>query len=302
MMKKLIFFALLFCAAQSMAQNRVFDTITFLRGGKLYKITLWTDSLQLNDKKYLSIPRTGAINGYSLRYISNKWRAWPDSVGSGGGTMVYPGAGIPISSGTGWSSSITNNSAQWNLAYLWGDHSLMGYVTGTPWLNCGFVTGTPWTGLGYLTSETSHSDVLQDGDFTSEGLMKRGAASGTYSIAFDIDITGNIYADSAIVGGYKDAGNSSTAVNLYLTQGNTIKVTRTGNAVYSLVGAVEGGNYAIKFVHEVSATAYSVNFNPVPKWSGGTAPTFTNTSGAVDWVSLKFLDGTFYAMQMPDFK
>jgi len=37
----------------------------------------------------------------------------------------------------------------------------------------------------YLTSETSHADVLVDGDFTSEGLMKRGASAGLYSIVTD---------------------------------------------------------------------------------------------------------------------
>ena len=37
----------------------------------------------------------------------------------------------------------------------------------------------------YLTSETSHADVLVDGDFSSEGLMKRDATSGSYSIVTD---------------------------------------------------------------------------------------------------------------------
>ena len=35
------------------------------------------------------------------------------------------------------------------------------------------------------TLETSHDDVLVDGDFTSEGLMKRDATSGSYSIVTD---------------------------------------------------------------------------------------------------------------------
>lgn len=34
----------------------------------------------------------------------------------------------------------------------------------------------------YLTSETSHSDVVVDGDFTSEGLMYRDVAAGSYSM------------------------------------------------------------------------------------------------------------------------
>lgn len=37
--------------------------------------------------------------------------------GGGGGGMVYPGAGIPLSTGSGWGTSITNNSGNWNTAY-----------------------------------------------------------------------------------------------------------------------------------------------------------------------------------------
>ncbi len=37
--------------------------------------------------------------------------------------MNYPGAGIALSTGSAWNSSITNNSGNWNTAYGWGDHS-----------------------------------------------------------------------------------------------------------------------------------------------------------------------------------
>jgi len=60
-------------------------------------------------------------------------------------------------------SIVTDNSSNWNAAYAWGDHA----------------------SAGYLTSETSHGDVVVDGDFASEGLMKRGASNGTYSIVTD---------------------------------------------------------------------------------------------------------------------
>jgi hypothetical protein len=37
-------------------------------------------------------------------------------------TMTYPGAGIALSTGSAWDTSITNNSANWNTAFSWGDH------------------------------------------------------------------------------------------------------------------------------------------------------------------------------------
>lgn len=38
-------------------------------------------------------------------------------------SMVYPSAGIPLSTGTAWETSIVNNSANWNTAYGWGNHA-----------------------------------------------------------------------------------------------------------------------------------------------------------------------------------
>lgn len=45
------------------------------------------------------------------------WGVVQTLVGGGGGSMVYPGAGIPVSTGSAWGSSITNNSTNWNTAY-----------------------------------------------------------------------------------------------------------------------------------------------------------------------------------------
>lgn len=55
----------------------------------------------------------------------------------------------------------------WDSAYNWGNHAE----------------------AEYLTSETSHDDVVVDGDFTSAGFMKRGASAGTYEIASTIAFT-----------------------------------------------------------------------------------------------------------------
>lgn len=46
-------------------------------------------------------------------------RGWYDVPSS----MVYPGAGIPLSTGSAWGTSITDNSGNWNTAYGWGNHS-----------------------------------------------------------------------------------------------------------------------------------------------------------------------------------
>lgn len=45
--------------------------------------------------------------------------------------MIYPGAGIPLSTGTAWSTSIIDNSANWNTAYGWGNHAGLYDAVGT---------------------------------------------------------------------------------------------------------------------------------------------------------------------------
>ena len=68
----------------------------------------------------------GAGNGYVLTSDADGIGTWQEA---GTQFMIYPGAGIPLSTGTGWSTSITDNSAHWNTAYGWGDHSNIGYLT-----------------------------------------------------------------------------------------------------------------------------------------------------------------------------
>ncbi len=72
-----------------------------------------------------------------------------------GGTLDANGQIIDMGSNT-----ITDTKVgQWDTSYGWGDHST----------------------ASYLTSETSHADVLVDGDFSTSGLMTTNG-SGTYSI------------------------------------------------------------------------------------------------------------------------
>lgn len=44
-------------------------------------------------------------------------------------SMVYPAAGIAVSTGSAWGTSIVDNSANWNTAFGWGNHATAGYLT-----------------------------------------------------------------------------------------------------------------------------------------------------------------------------
>jgi hypothetical protein len=67
--------------------------------------------------------RTITINGTS--YDLSADRSWTIN------SMIYPGAGIAVSTGTAWGTSLTDNSSNWNTAYSWGNHASAGYATQT---------------------------------------------------------------------------------------------------------------------------------------------------------------------------
>ena len=145
----------------------------------------------------LSTPPT---TGQVLKWDGNNWVAGPDNAGSGGtgialtdisvttatagtasltynnvsGVFTYTPPDVssfltsftetdPVYSASPAAGILSSNISNWDTAYGWGNHA----------------------SAGYLTSETSHSDVLVDGDFTSAGLMKRDASSGQYTIITD---------------------------------------------------------------------------------------------------------------------
>ena len=92
-----------------------------------------------------------------------------------------------------------------------------------------------------------------------------------------------------------DNGNSGTTKTIdFSANGPVQKVTRTGSATYTLTAPPTPGFVSLKFVHEASATAYTVAFSPSVKFAGGTAPTFTNTSGAIDMVTFYWDGATFF--------
>jgi hypothetical protein len=113
-------------------------------------------------------------DGYVLSSTAAGVRSWIAN-GSGGSMTWPPAAGIAVYDGSsGWATSITDNSTNWNTAYTWVNTNGANAVTAYGWGNHALA--------GYLTSETSHADVVVDGDFTSQGIILRGASSGSYSI------------------------------------------------------------------------------------------------------------------------
>lgn len=95
------------------------------------------------------------VSGYVLSSTVAGVRSWIPM--TGGGTMVYPPAGIPISTGSAWGTSIVNNSPNWNTAFSWGNHAgLYRLVTWVPTYD--EITGKPT--LALVATSGLFSDLL----------------------------------------------------------------------------------------------------------------------------------------------
>lgn len=84
-------------------------------------------------------------------------------------SMVYPGAGIPISTGSAWGTSITNNSTNWNTAYGWGNHAGL-YLP---------LHGTADAVSGLTITAGASISGSNTGDQTLSGLGGQPALNGT---------------------------------------------------------------------------------------------------------------------------
>ena len=167
--------------AAALGDDANFSTsITTLIGTKEPAITAGTTAQYWRgDKTWQTLPiytlsglggvptsRTLTINGTS--YDLSADRSW--SINS----MVYPSAGIAVSTGSAWGTSITDNSSNWNTAYGWGNHASAGYLTTATaastyaslsgaYSNPAFVASLAWSKItgapAFLTSYTETDPI-----------------------------------------------------------------------------------------------------------------------------------------------
>ena len=106
--------------------------------------------------------RTLTINGTT--YDLSADRSWSIT------SMIYPSAGIAVSTGSAWGTSITDNSSNWNTAYGWGNHASAGYLTS---ISSSLVTTalgyTPVTNARTITINGTAYDLSADRSWTISG-------------------------------------------------------------------------------------------------------------------------------------
>ena len=91
--------------------------------------------------------------------------------------------------------------------------------------------------------------------------------------------------------------NAATAIDLSL--GNFIKFILSANTTVSISNASPSiGTYILEIYQ---GGAYTVTFPAAWKWSGGTAPTITATSGKTDIITIVYDGTTYFASAVQNF-
>jgi hypothetical protein len=187
---------------------------------------------------------------------------------SGGGTMVYPTAGIAVSAGTSWGTSITNNSTNWNTAYTWvnsnGANAVTAYTDRLKWDggSTGLTAATGRTSLGATTVGSNFFTLSDPGAITFPQINANNTVSTLSAANFRTAISAEAALGNPGTDGYV-LSSSAAGVRSWVANGSGGSMTWPATAGI----VVYGGSSA----WGTSITDNSTNWN--------TAYTWVNTNG-----------------------
>jgi hypothetical protein len=241
--------------------------ILLFRNGQL----LLNDQFSVIDTNKVKVAATSFKLGenYTLVTVSGI-----GSVSSGQGNPIYPEAGIALSTGTTWTTSITNNSSNWNTAFTdrlkWDGGST------------GLVAATGRTSLGGTTVGQSMFTLTNPSAITFPRFNADNSVTALSAANFRTAI----------------GAGTVTSVTVSGTSGNPLSISNTTTTpVIELLSATSGRNGYL------TSTDWTTFNNKQPQLSGtgfvkasGTNITYDNSSylrtGLADSTYLKLTGGT----------
>jgi hypothetical protein len=186
-------------------------------------------------------------------------------------TMVYPGAGIPNSTGSAWGTSYSTTGSGTVVA-LATSPTLVTPLLGTPTsgtlTNCtGLPISTGVSGLGsnvatFLATPSSANLASAITDETGSGAL-----------VFGTNPTITNYTETSY------SANSSTAITLSLANGTMQYITLTGSPTITMPTVAAGKSFTL--ILYTGSGSYTVSWSTVA-WASGSTPTVTTTASKKD--------------------
>ena len=156
-----------------------------------------------------------------------------------------------------------------------------------------------------ITISTNASDITVTGNVTANSIIPTSTAkpqNGLYLAAanslgfsanaiasFSIDGTGSLNLSKSYTEGVVSIGNSGASQTLSLANGTLQTTTLTANCTFTMPTITAGKSFTL-IANTGTGNFTTTTFTSV-KWSGGTAPTVTNTANRWDIFTF-FSDGT----------
>ena len=264
---------------------------------KAYILVFRNGQLLINDQYNLTDTNKITIVSNSFKLNSNYTVVTVSGIGSVGsaqaGNPVYPDAGIALSTGSTWASSIPNNSSNWNTAYNDKINSLA--VTGTTTKTITLTQQDGGTVSGNFTDNGSVTSVdmtvptglsISGNPITTNGTLALSYASG-YSLPTDANQNNWTIAYNDKIASLAFTGTSTKTLTLNQTDGGTVSNTFTDLQGVTSVTAgtgLTGGTIT-------STGTVAVDFGVVAPLAN---PTFTGTVSGItkNMVGLGSVDNT----------
>lgn len=253
----------------SLARAAISLTVTGSSGASTYNSTTGVFNIPTYTLAGLGgVPtsRTLTINGTALDLSAD--RSWTIN------SMVYPGAGIPVSTGTAWGTSITNNSDNWNTAYGWGNHAGLYLPIGGGTLT-GALLGTTAGFSGKITANHSsagdYAAVFYNSSATGEGVIVRGGSSSSYNAFIVQNFNGTTTLFKVLASGDSTFSNIVTAASFVKSGGTSAEFLKAD-------GSVDSSTY-------LTTTSAAAQYQPIGTYATGSG----ETSRLARWTSTSYI-------------
>ena len=283
--------------------NVTSDTLTWTITSKFpiqlraYILLFRNGQLLINDQYSIIDTNKIKVAATSYKLGENYTVVTVSGIGSAGisqtGNPIYPEAGIALSTGTTWTTSIPNNSTNWNTAYNDKINSLA--VTGTTTKTITLTQQDGGTVSGNFTDNGSVTSVdmtvptglsISGNPITTNGTLALSYASG-YSLPTDANQNNWTIAYNDKIASLAFTGTSTKTLTLNQTDGGTVSNTFTD--LQGVTGVTAGTGLTGGTITSTGTVA--VDFGVVAPLAN---PTFTGTVSGItkNMVGLGNVDNT----------